>query len=61
MAKVQDLPRMDWESCTLARYDNNYQNAKESLEDLQNIVFIAIAEKDCAITASECNTQRSPV
>lgn len=52
---------MDWESCTLARYDNNYQNAKESLEDLQNIVFIAIAEKDCAITASECNTQRSPV
>ncbi len=34
---------MDWESCTLTRYDNDYQNAKESLEGLQNIVFIAIA------------------
>ena len=27
----------------LTRYDNDYQNAKESLEGLQNIVFIAIA------------------
>ena len=34
---------MDWESCTLTRYDNDYQNAKESLEGLRNIVFIAIA------------------
>ena len=34
---------MDWESCTLTRYDNDYQNAKDSLEGLQNIVFIAIA------------------
>ena len=36
---------MAWigESCTLTRYDNDYQNAKESLEGLQNIVFIAIA------------------
>ena len=31
------------ELCTLTRYDNDYQNAKESLEGLQNIVFIAIA------------------
>ena len=32
-----------WEDCTLTRYDNDYQNAKKSLEGLQNIVFIAIA------------------
>ena len=43
MTEVQGLPGMDWESCTLTRYDNDYQNAKESLEGLRNIVFIAIA------------------
>ena len=39
----KELEGVDWESCTLTRYDNDYQNAKESLEGLQNIVFIAIA------------------
>lgn len=29
-------------SSTITRYDNDYQNAKESLEGLRNIVFIAI-------------------
>ena len=43
MIEVQGLPGMDWESCTLTRYDNDYQNAKESLEGMQNTVFIAIA------------------
>ena len=43
MAEVQELPGVDWQSCTLTRYDNDYQNAKESLRGLQNIVFIAIA------------------
>ena len=43
MTDVQKLDGVDWESCTLTRYDNDYQNAKESLEGLQNIVFIAIA------------------
>lgn len=43
MTDVQELEGVDWESCTLTRYDNDYQNAKESLEGLQNIVFIAIA------------------
>ena len=43
MTEVQGLPGMEWESCTLTRYDNDYQNAKESLEGLRNIVFIAIA------------------
>ena len=43
MTEVQELPGMDWESCTITRYDNDYQNAKESLEGLRNIVFIAIA------------------
>ena len=43
MSKAQELPGVDWESCTLTCYDNDYQNAKESLKGLQNIVFIAIA------------------
>ena len=43
MTDVQELDGVDWENCTLTRYDNDYQNAKESLEGLQNIVFIAIA------------------
>ena len=43
MTDVQELEGVDWESCTLTRYDNDYQNAKASLEGLQNIVFIAIA------------------
>ncbi len=43
MTEAQELPGVDWKSCTLTRYDNDYQNAKESLKGLQNIVFIAIA------------------
>ena len=43
MTDVQELDGVEWENCTLTRYDNDYQNAKESLEGLQNIVFIAIA------------------
>ena len=39
---VKEIEGMDWEHCTLTRYDNDYQNAKESLAGLQNIVFIAI-------------------
>lgn len=42
MAEVQALPGEEWENCTLTRYDNDYQNAKESLQGLQDIVFIAI-------------------
>lgn len=43
MAKVQEIGGVDWENCTLTRYDKDYQNAKESLNELQNTVFIAIA------------------
>ena len=43
MDEVKDIPGVAWEDCTITRYDNDYQNAKESLEGLQNIVFIAIA------------------
>lgn len=43
MSEVQEIEGVDWDSCTLTRYDNDYQNAKESLAGLQNIVFIAIA------------------
>lgn len=42
MEEVQEIEGVAWENCTLTRYDNDYQNAKESLEGLQNIVFIAI-------------------
>lgn len=43
MDEVKDIPGVAWEDCTFTRYDNDYQNAKKSLEGLQNIVFIAIA------------------
>lgn len=42
MKEVQEIEDVTWENCTLTRYDNDYQNAKESLAGLQNIVFIAI-------------------
>lgn len=41
--ETKKIPGVEWENCTLTRYDKDYQNAKESLEGLQNIVFIAIA------------------
>lgn len=43
MGQVQEINGVDWTSCTLTCYDKDYQNAKKSLEGLQNIVFIAIA------------------
>ncbi len=43
MAEVQEIKGVDWKNCTLTRYDNDYQNAKESLNGLRNIVWIAIA------------------
>ena len=43
MAEVEEIEDVDWDNCTLTRYDNDYQNAKESLAGLQNIVFVAIA------------------
>ena len=43
MAQVKEIDGVSWDECTLTRYDKDYQNAKQSLEGLQNIVFIAIA------------------
>lgn len=43
MYEVQSLEGMNWNRCTLTRYDKDYQNAKESLDGLQNIVFISVA------------------
>ena len=43
MEQVQKIPGVNWDKCTLTRYDKDYQNAKQSLKGLQNIVFIAIA------------------
>lgn len=42
MEDIQKIGGVDWENCTITRYDNDYQNAKESLMGLQNIVFFAI-------------------
>lgn len=39
---VQTISGIEWGKCVLTKYDNDYQNAKESLTGLQNIVFIAI-------------------
>lgn len=43
MEETKSIEGVDWDKCTLTRYDNDYQNAKESLEGLQSTVFIAIA------------------
>ena len=43
MEETKRIEGVDWDKCTFTRYDNDYQNAKESLEGLQNTVFIAIA------------------
>lgn len=43
MEQVQEIDGVEWEKCTLTRYDKDYQNAKQSLIGLQDIVFIAIA------------------
>lgn len=43
MEETKGIEGVDWEQCTLTRYDNDYQNAKESLEGLQSTVWIAIA------------------
>lgn len=43
MADAQRLGGIDWDRCTLTRYDNDYQNAKKSLDGLRNTVWIAIA------------------
>ena len=41
MDDVRSIAGMDWESCTLTRYDN--ENAKASLQGLQGVVSIAMA------------------
>lgn len=43
MAETKSMEGVDWDKCTFTRYDNDYQNAKDSLEGLQSTVFIAIA------------------
>lgn len=43
MEQVQEIDGVKWDKCTLTRYDKDYQNAKQSLNGLQDIVFIAIA------------------
>src|SRR5699024_1756179 len=42
MEEVQKIEGVTWKNCTLTRYDNDYQNAKKSLDALQNIVLIAL-------------------
>ena len=43
MEETKGIAGVDWDKCTLTCYDNDYQNAKESLAGIQNTVWIAIA------------------
>lgn len=43
MEQVQEIDSVKWDKCTLTPYDKDYQNARQSLKGLQNIIFIAIA------------------
>lgn len=39
---IKSIPNVFWEDCTFAKHDTDYQNAKESLVSIQNIVFVAV-------------------
>lgn len=39
---VKKIPNVSWDNCIITKYDNDYQNAKDSLSSIQNIVFTAI-------------------
>lgn len=39
---VKKIPNVLWDNCIITKYDNDYQNAKDSLSSIQNIVFTAI-------------------
>lgn len=39
---VKQIPNVSWDNCIITKYDNDYQNAKDSLSSIQNIVFTAI-------------------
>ncbi|MCI9226183.1 MAG: hypothetical protein HFE91_12085 [Acutalibacter sp.] len=41
MAEIQALLGADWQSCTLTRYGNDYQNAKESLQGSAKYRFLS--------------------
>ena len=43
MEETKGIAGVDWDKCTLTCYDNDYQNAKESLAGIQNTVWISIA------------------
>lgn len=40
---VKQIPGIDWQKCTITKYDKDYQNAKEALEALQNMIRVAMA------------------
>lgn len=39
---VKEISGVDWEKCVITKYDNDYQNAKNSLISLQNIIVVAM-------------------
>lgn len=39
---VKRIPNVSWDNCIITKYDNDYQNAKYSLNSVQNIVFTAM-------------------
>lgn len=42
MSAVKELPNTEWEDTVITKYDNDYQNAKDALKGLLNIIFIAM-------------------
>lgn len=42
MDMVKEIPDVDWDNCIITKYDTDYQNARETLITLQNIVFVAV-------------------
>lgn len=42
LKNVQQIKDVQWEDCILTQYDKEYQNAKEALKAMQDIVLIAI-------------------
>ncbi len=42
MSAVRELPDTEWEDTIITKYDSDYQNAKDALNGLFNIIFIAM-------------------
>ena len=58
MEDTKGIAGVDWDKCTLTRYDNDYQNAKESLAGIQNTVWIAMAANAVVLPAPGLDSRK---